>query len=269
METRGDLTIVARASHQRHCAEAIASGVRRHGGTVRIQEATQCSTHHVACWGWRKGAELRKAGHEVLVMERGYLGDRFAWYSLGWNGLNGNATFKMPPDVGPGRFREHHGTLRPWASVDGDYVLIVGQVPGDASLRGLDLLPWYGERAREAHHKYGKPVLFREHPEARKRGFDRRPAYTESAPCEPLEQALRKAHLVVTYNSNTGVDAIIAGVPCVAWDAGSMVYGLVPKNVGMRVMPDRTAWAERLAWTQWTLTEIARGSPFHASHFQR
>lgn len=258
-----DVTIVARASHQRNCAEAVASGLRRHGRTVHIQESTSCTTKTVACWGWRKGKVLRDAGHEVLVMERAYLGDRYQWYSLGWNGLNGRADFRGVRDDGGARFREHFGHLmQPWRETPGKYVLLVGQVPGDASLQGRDLSSWYTVSAVTARAAYNMPVLFREHPEARKRGINRNPAYTNPSKAETLAQALADAHVVITFNSNTAVESVLAGIPTVTADEGSMARSVTAHQTSMRVAPDRERWAAQLAWKQWTLTEIARGVPF-------
>jgi hypothetical protein len=261
MEQAVDITIVARASHQRACAEALASGIRHHGGTARIQESSECKTKHVACWGWRRGKVLRALGHEVLVMERAYLGDRYEWYSLGWNGLNGYADFRYVREDGGERFRKHF-TMKPWRKTPGKYVLLIGQVPGDMSLKGRDIAPWYVTAAVTAQAMYRMPVLFREHPQNLARGLRRSPGYTEMSKAVHLEDALADAHVVITYNSNTGVDAAIAGVPVVAVDPGSMASAVAASRVGDRIMPAREPWAHALAWKQWTLREIAQGVPF-------
>lgn len=256
------VTVIQRAAHNRPCAEAVASGLRRHGHVVTVQDHLRNLEKVVVIWGWGRGKHLRAAGHEVLVMERGYLGDRFNWYSLGWNGLNGFAEFPPYPHYGGGaRFgREHGALLRPWRH-DGDYVLLLGQVPGDAALRGEDLLPWYSKAALRAHNAYELPVKFRGHPEAIKRGYKFQPGYTE--PSEgTLDEALARAFVAITYNSNSAVDAVLAGVPTVAVDQGSMAWPVAAHHIGELRRPDRTDWAARLAWKQWRLEEIARGVPF-------
>lgn len=214
-------------------------------------------TEHVAVWGWRQGRRLRDEGHEVLVMERGYLGDRFHWTSLGWNGLNGRAEFPEYPDDGGERFRKHY-SLEPWKE-GGEYVLLIGQVPGDASLRGHDLGQWYSDAAMKAQNAYEMPVKFREHPMAARRGINRRPAYTESS-AGTLEEALAGAAVVATFNSNTAVDAVCAGVPAVAVDEGSMAWEVSAHRIGDLVRPKREAWAHRLAWRQWSIEEISSGA---------
>lgn len=252
----------ARALHQEQHAHALAEGCKVHGiPTIRMRYGERAATKMVACWGWRIGRQLRAAGHDVLVMERGYLGDRFAWTSLGWNGLNGRARFNPKDD--PERFAANFGgTMNPWKS-DGDYVLLIGQVPGDASLGGMDLSRWYTNTARVAGLAYGKPVRFRPHPMAIKRGVRQR---VDNAPTleGTLEEALAGAAVCVTFNSNTAVDAVMAGVPTVALDAGTMAFEVTARNIGEVYTPSRDRWATRLAWCQWTMDEIASGAAWES-----
>lgn len=254
------VTIIAaeRAEHQWLHAQALLKGLRVHGIKARIPKSRHAGadTKVVACWGWRLGEMYRERGHEVLVMERGYIGDRFRYSSLGWNGLNGRARF---PDIAePSRFAQIcSGCLKPWRS-GGEYVLLVGQVPGDMSLAGQDLRQWYEDIARDAAEVYGVPVRFRPHPQAVERGYTWK---VESAPTidGSLQDALRGALVVITYNSNAAVDAVLAGVPAIAVDEGSMAWPVTAHVLTEIAMPARETWASRLAWCQWTLAEIATG----------
>lgn len=241
------LTIIAsrNARHQLAHQEAMASGLSRHGiKAVISHSANGIRTSHVACWGWRAGRPLRAMGKEVLVMERGYLGDRFAWTSLAWNGLNGRGTVYTPDDAGA-RFRKLYPPVHDWNPA-GDYVLIAGQVPGDAALNGRCLRGWY---AAQAAKDWGMPVMFRPHPLAARRGGPRAVPKAQTIEGE-LGIALARAAKVVTFNSNLGVDALVAGKPATADDEGSMIWSVT----------DRDQWAHRLAWRQWSLEEIADGS---------
>jgi hypothetical protein len=241
------------ARHQNEHAQALQAGLAAVGEPSRIVHRLQPEqadgAKAVACWGWRHGAAHRQNGSDVLVMERGYLGDRFAWTSLAWNGLNGYGRVPEPPQDGGMRFRAHFGHLvKPW-NPDGEYVLICGQVPGDQSLKGQDLVPWYAEQAAR-YRDAGHAVFFRPHPLAARRGP------IPSIPGAPtltgeLSAALARAHLVVTYNSNTGVDALLAGKPTHVEDRGGMAYGIG--------QAERMDWLARLAWRQFTLDEIHSG----------
>ncbi len=258
-----NIEIIARhtSNHQSQHAKAMRDGLKRHGISCGIvsQFPANPRTDTVICWGWRIGQQQARMGRRVLVMERGYIGDRFAWTSLGWNGLNGRATFGRREDGGE-RFRAHHADLMKLWRTGGDYVLIAGQVPGDAALAGRCLRGWYEQQAQRAA-VYWLPVKFRAHPLAYRRGgvFDVPGA--ESIGGE-LADNLQRAALVITYNSNTAVESILAGVPTVAVDAGSMACGValpdLPKTLAVPE-PDRLTWAHRLAWNQFTLAEIESG----------
>ena len=242
--------ITGRAEHQHQHAAAMAAGLKRHGLAAQIAQP-----HHrpqqgetVICWGWRIGAGYRAAGAEVLVMERGYIGDRFVYTSLAWNGLNNRGSLPVVEDGGQRFAKLWPKALKPECH-GGDYSLIVGQVPGDASLQGKDLYPWYCAQAQEAA-QCGRQARFRPHPLAHRRSTVR------AVPGAPtlggnLEDALKGAFFVVTYNSNTGVDALLAGKPTFVEDEGGMAYG-----VGLE---QREPWAHRLAWRQFSLAEIENG----------
>lgn len=192
-------------------------------------------------------------------MERGYVGDRFFYTSLGWNGLNGYASFPQAPKDNGERFSKHGGRIAPWKT-GGDNILILGQVPNDASLKGLDLLPFYKEWARAAQKAHGLPVFFRQHPDVSRRGIAQ---YVRGAEVSSgsLSDALASAALCVTFNSNSAVEAVLAGVPTVAVDEGSMAWPVTSHTVSSIIRPDRESWASDLAWAQWSLEEIESGEP--------
>lgn len=257
-----DLTIVAgNANWQQTHAGALADGARALGIQVtRARPRELVKSRMVATWGWRNGKPYRDRGADVLVMERGYLGDRFAWTSLGWNGLNGRGRFPINAD--PSRFRLHFGDLlKPWKK-SGEYVLLVGQVPNDASLDGQDLSGWYRTTARDAARLYGLPVAFRRHPKALERGIRQEVPGTRLIESD-LADALAGAKVVITFNSNVGVDAVLSGVPAVAVDKGSMAWEVTAHRVGELAYPDREDWLARLAWCQWSIDEIRSGEALH------
>jgi hypothetical protein len=232
-----------------------AEGVQKYGVDACVKTSSHSKTKAVACWGWRKGQELRRMGHEVLVFERAYLGDRFKWTSIAWNGLNGHGDFCLPADVTGERFEKHFEPLKPWRE-DGDYILIMGQVPGDMSLRGQDMTAFYESAAAVLSRKHNKPAFFRPHPHAKHGNFKPDIKTLENG----LEEALQGAFLTVAYNSNSSVDAIVRGVPSLAVDKGSMAWAVTSHSFdGSIRRTDRTAWAARLAHCQFLREEISRG----------
>jgi hypothetical protein len=80
-----------------------------------------------------------------------------------------------------------------------------------------------------------------------------------------LAEALAGAAFAVTWNSNSGVDAAMAGVPVVAMDEGSMAWPVAAHDLGaVPRLPERRPWAAQLAWCQWRPEEIADGTAWEA-----
>lgn len=241
--------------------DAFVAGLRAHGLEPEQRKADDWRVSDLAVVWAHRDAKLHEmqlaAGSRYLVLERGYIGDletRRRWTSLGYDGLNGRADF-CNADAGPDRWERHFAdTMQPWKD-GGDYALLMGQVRGDASLKGVDIQDWYAETAK-ALSVLGWTVMFRPHPRDHTQAPDGAYALVGS-----LEGALAAAGLVVTYNSTSGVDAALAGVPLVAMDLGSMAWDVAAHSIEELnyEQTDRDAWAGRLAYTQWNDDEISDG----------
>lgn len=240
----------------------VIAGLRSLGiNTIDIPYGFKPKTKHVICWAWHKGRELRAAGHEVLVMERSYIGDRFKYTSLGWNGLNGHAEFPEYASDGGKRFGVLGGEMKPWKPAgEGAYILIMGQVKNDASLQGLDINSWYKKMAYAAHQIYGLPVYFRPHPEAARRGGYHSVAGLPNL-AGALKDAINGALFTIAYNSNSCLDSILQGVPCYAGDKGTMAWDLCMRGLNEIVQPHRQLVIDRIAHSQWSPEEIYSGEP--------
>lgn len=244
-------------THEDHLV-AMAGGIASHGinveyfGSLPASDADFC-----VVWSWRTGLRVRQYfSRPILCMERGYLGNRFEYTSLGWDGLNGRARFTKVDDSS--RFDKHFSHLmKPWKETSG-YALIVGQVAGDTALIGVDIHRWYRDTA-VALYKQGWDVKFRQHPVEVERGVKLPAVPFAEVLTGSLDDAFADAGLVVSYNSNSGTDAIMAGVPVHAADKGSMVYNLASRNFNP-VKPEREARLHEMAWMQHSLDELKSGA---------
>ncbi len=239
--------------HQVGAAQRMVRGIRAHG-----HEAVGGDYNHpgggdiAVVWGWRQSRVIRdctERGVPLLVMERGHVQPRDLWVSLGWNGLAGRGRRPACLDGGD-RWKAHFAPLmREWQS-DRPLALVMGQVPGDASLRGTNIDGWISE-AVDALHAAGWETRIRQHP--------------IREPARPLGDDLAAAGLAVTFNSTSGVDALLSGVPVMAADQGSMAWPLATHAFTEKpIRPDRTAWAHRLAWANWSPAEIENGEAWEA-----
>lgn len=198
----------------------------------------------------------RIRGLQTINLETGYI-NRGAgpdnYYAAGWNGINGRADFRnrgMPAD------RAARWSMADWR--EGETVMLCGQVPWDASVDFSNHLKWLIEAAAILQALTRREIVFRPHPLAK---IPNLLGCTYSWGV-PIEDELTRAHCVVTFNSNSGVDAILAGVPVFAFDIGSMVYSLASKNwatLEAPRKPDRTQWLNDISYAQWTPQEMANG----------
>ena len=247
-----------RAPHRREHTSAMAQGLAKHGVQVVIGGPYADPGDVSIVWGARQ-TRILESGVPVLIIERGHVGDRMRYSSLGWGGLGRRGRYPAAPDGGA-RWREHWGHLmQPWQHREG-YALILGQVDGDAALRGLDVVAWAGEVGAELLGR-GWEVRFRPHPLAERKA----PAGIPVTDGQSFEADLRGAGLCVSFNSTAGVGAVLAGIPTVTLDPGAMAWPVASHALAEApVRPERAPWAHDLAWTQWTLAEIASGDAWAA-----
>jgi hypothetical protein len=252
--------------HHVLAAAGVAAGLARHGIEVVTRPEKDCTVELVGadfaiCWGWRIGRKLAPV-LPVMVLERGYIGDRMSWTSIGWNGLNGNALFPQwtptPAAVKRRDLMRHH--MKPWRVRSGGPTVIMGQVRGDAALESCpDYVGWLDRTARELSML--GPVAFRAHPSDLSIPTPKHAERLHGS----LADALAIANHVVTWNSNSAVDAVLAGVPCIVMDRGSMAWPVSHHGGSSQITPDREWWFAHLTMAQWSPEEIARGEfwPWH------
>lgn len=258
MANRPLIGVYANAPHQITWGNAFADGARKYGCEVRRASPNDhtFSPDVAVFWSHRQASLIlrqKARGKEYIVLELPYWGPRnvasMQMCSAGWNGLNGRADFKSA-DSPPDRWERYGPGLKDWQT-GGKYALIMGQVPGDMSHAHADIGAWYRRMVDEWSQVM--PVAFRAHPKGS--SFTGNVIRLNG----PMDEALAQAAVAVTFNSNSGVDALIAGVPVYTEDPGSMAYNVSSHSVGEILRPDREQWAHDLAYCQWTLDEYRSG----------
>ena len=222
------------------------------------------------CWGVRRLQQMKnlEIAKNILVIENSYLNNiqhrEKEWVSIGWNGLNGRANFynKMSPSD---RWEKHFNDGRMLEYTDGEYVLIPLQIRTDASIRGLNIN--YQNICNEIRKFTNLPIKIKQHPTAND-GQDiisgKDISYIDRM--MPIKDAVKNAKIVVTVNSNAGVDAVVAGKPVISLDVGSMVYDISShsfEKINLPDWPDRTQWGYDIAYAQWHPNEIKNGEAWN------
>lgn len=256
-------------SHSYEIEKQLVIGARQHAG-----EAKLASIHEplppaevYALWGARRDdiiKRVRDADNHVLIMERGYLLDRFKYYSCTLDGLNGHGT---PLLQGKNNFHNTPGVealLKPNVFNKDGYILVLGQVPNDASVAHVNYKSWCDTTVRAIRNMTDKPICWRAHP------LDKTPYYPDNVirclSTNTLEQDASGAKWCVTFNSNSAVDVTLMGVPCIVMDKGSMAYKVTEHHLNAIMGPpsarngtSRLEWLSWLVDCQWTAQDFTNG----------
>jgi hypothetical protein len=210
--------------------------------------------------------QFERASAAVIVCENGYLGTTYDEHSKPY-APNGEPLLAMALwhhngagqwHVGePGRWREQGIQVHPWRR-DGDHVLVLPQrgigPPGVAMPLG-----WPATARQKLKTMTERPIKIRSHPESRD---------VQQRPTAPLAADLGNAWCAVTWGSSAALKALCAGVPVFStgfsdWIGAPACWPLAYSMEQPRTDDDaRKQMLDRLAWAQFTLSEIATGEPF-------
>ncbi len=236
------------AAHQLEAMSALAVGLKNHGISSKLGNSL-CGIDEadfVVSWGDKLPAQIQIPR---LILEAGYINgqsgdyvrDRLQFISTGWNGLHGRADsgrLDCPSD----RFDGLGIELSPWRT-GGNYALICGQHPGDSCAPTTEMTKKIADEVQRVYLEY----RFRPHP-------------LIANTMRPLRDALADARVCVTWNSTSAIEAVIAGVPTIALDRGSMAWDVTSHAVSDELFRgDRSQWAYNLAYRQFTHDELASG----------
>lgn len=192
---------------------------------------------------------IRMAQPNTIVMERGFV-KRDEYYAAGWGDTGGYADFcnkGMPSD----RWEALGVELQPMKE-DGDYILVLGQVPWDTAVQHIDYPRWLKDTVATLTSAEDLRVRLRNHPllpETKRFSFPK----CEVSYKKTLEEDFAGASQVIACNSTGLVDATIAGVPTIACDGRAMCPA---------PGASREQWGADIAYAQWTLDEFRSGKAF-------
>lgn len=254
-------------------------GIKRLGLTPRYRNPNAWVAHNChEPWGLVVVAGLKgqcgdilrhynARGVPVLVLDLGYMRrayrggpDPKVYHQLGLNGLNWLPPGPVPSD----RLDALHLHVAPQRSTHADApVYLIGQKADDAS-HGMDgeaLVAWANGVIAELRQHTKRTIIWRPHPHS-----PHLQVAADAVCTGHLGQALAAAHCVVTYNSNTGHDALMAGAPVLCSPAAPY-HKVAPwplSEVERRPIANtavRRAYFARLAYGQWCTPELETGEP--------
>jgi hypothetical protein len=207
---------------------------------------------------------FRNSGRDVIVLEIGMLQRGRTW-KMGLNGVNRRAWFGQNSQAN--RAQTLGLNLQPWQQ--GKNIVIAVQRGDSEQWTGLpETKTWVEQTVAKIKSVTDRPIVVRPHPRQRITNIagvsirNPRPLINTYDSFD-FDTDLANAWCVINENSGPGCQSVIAGVPAfVGTDSlAAPVANLDLSNIEKPWMPDRTAWLEDIAHTEWTTEEIASGLP--------
>lgn len=197
--------------------------------------------------------KYEESGKSCLVIDWGYFcrvnepnQKKTGYWQISPHKLNNPPSFDCPYD------RLNSSGLKISGKFKGDkdgHVLICGQMPQDAAVHAHNHKEWLTEQVDH----YGNDATYREHP----RGGVKLSGVRLDI--DSLKDALGKARVVVTWNSNVGHEALAEGVPVIC-DSCAPYSELSGEK--LPTLARRKAYFSRAAYGQWLWDEMAKGIAF-------
>ena len=204
----------------------------------------------------------------TIVLEVGGIQRGTTW-KVGLNGINRDAYFG-PNNNNSDRYRLLGLSLKPWRD-NGEYILICGQHDKSLQWQGMPRMSnWVMNTIDEIQTYTDMPIVFRPHPRCPLPDIERqyKNVYRDQPQkllntYDDYNLSFSKVHAVVSWSSNPGPLAILAGIPVfsgpssLAYDVSNTDF----KNIEHPRRPNRKQWLNDYAHTEYTLDEISQGLP--------
>lgn len=231
--------------------------------------------------------KILASGKPMLVWEEGSFRQLPQYKKIGWNTYLNTGDFNNQ-DVDGSRwlrlYRRHGLRVLDWES-PGHEILIMGQVEFDSALISLydagylSFNDWVDATIGEIRKHSDRPIRVRPHPkEAKALGaviaeLDQKHgkvAVSENLVGQTMYSGgvglyldLAQAHCVVTYTSNSAVEAVCEGIPVFAMSPENMAWDVAHHDLAdienLDYSIDTTQWCHRVAYTMWSPEEIEAG----------
>ncbi|MCW2318592.1 hypothetical protein M2322_004161 [Rhodoblastus acidophilus] len=252
--------------------EKLAPGLSAFGDVVDIslEKYVACDVS-VILWSPRNGSPERARaarairnlhGKNLLIFETPIVRTIREWhFRVGFDHVHRFGRFS-PGKMSNDRAKAMGLTIAPWRTGDGP-IIIAGQLPGDFSLDGLDIIEWAVDVAGHVQRISKRPLCIRPHPlDPSHDWLMAGAALGVEVSREPLQHDLARAGTWIAYTSGSAIDAVMTGVPTICMSEANFAWEVSAHSLASLDKPwtgDRSQWLSNLAHTQWTNDEIGEG----------
>ena len=220
----------------------------------------------------------RRQNKPVIVLEVGGIKRNITWRA-GINGITGDA-YHGPTGNPQDRFDSFGLILEPWVNKPDGKIIICGQHDDSAQwimYNDTSVAKWiYDTVVSWRAYDQRSTFMIRPHPRNRfhwaNLGSPDHLGYTALADPKKISgtyddfnfpDLLKDARLVINYNSNPAIEAVLKGIPVMTHESSRCRPVANPIGWTKEIRtPDRQQWANDLCYQEWTESEIRLGEPF-------
>jgi hypothetical protein len=229
-------------------------------------------------------SSIVEGAHCFIVIETPLLGrvmfQKSKQHRIGVNGFLNNQGLFSPSNCQPDRLEKLGIKWDGWQNNKEGHIVLLLQLPGDASLRNIDLYDWARFVIAKIRQYTDKEILVRSHPGHQPKDADGYHKFLSDVVLTnknvkfsvgrntALSEDLKNAYCTVSYSSGSGIDSILHGIPTIATDPGNFAFD-VSSNFIEDINDPRLAadseihkWLTKLSYSQWSPEEMAEGLPW-------
>ena len=170
------------------------------------------------------------------------------------------------------------GDWQGWRNDPNGHILLALQLPGDASLRGVDINDWALNAIRDIRKFSQRPIVVRNHPLSSGRAMSDHETLARQVLMNniagikfsdgamiPWKDDLRGAYCTVTYTSGLAIDSVLSGIPTMACDNGNFAWPFSShyfeeiENLKLADANTVNTWLRHLAMCQYSVEEMQSG----------
>jgi hypothetical protein len=206
------------------------------------------------------------------------------YWRIGVNGyLNTDTSWPIPTEGQSRKYLFDVNKWQGWNNNPDGHILLALQLPGDASMRGRDVVTWAYDTISKLREHTNREIRVRSHPLTADRGWTsyanllaklistdyKNINFSDGAKVQ-WEDDLKDAYCTVAFTSGLSVDSVVNGIPVLPGDPGNFVWNFSshhPNEINQLVLAPGNvieSWLENLSWAQWSGNEMQSGAAWQA-----
>ena len=167
-----------------------------------------------------------------------------------------------------------------WYHNPDGHILLMLQLPGDASLRGINLYEWVNYTIKKIRSQTDRPIVIRTHPGHTIKDSDEFHNLVSSVTLsgaisnisfsigrhKPFANDIKGAFCSVAYTSGSSIDSIMHGVPTLTADPGNFAWDISShyteeiEDIKFASNEEVSQWLNNLSYSQWSPEEMQNGT---------